>query len=98
MFKQKPITFSRRVWQWPAAHAAWYFVYVDGDLLVSVQKIIGNKKGLIPIEITVGTTTWRTSLLPYRKEHCYLIALKKKVRYAERIQEHDNVTISFWII
>ena len=39
--------------------------------------------GTVPVEATIGSTTWRTSLLRDADNGCYLLLLKKAVRVAE---------------
>lgn len=97
MAKPKPFVVKAKVWRFPGM-GGWHFVYVDkevGD--TAVQRAKGKKfrNGLIPIWATVGETTWRTALLPYKKEDTYLIALKADVRRKEGVFEGDAVKISF---
>jgi hypothetical protein len=90
------IKISKKVWVWPGNMSAWYFIYVDGKEKEYVDRH-GKKSrnGLIKIDATVGKTTWQTSLLPYKKDNAYLIALKKQVRIKECILEGDIITVNF---
>jgi hypothetical protein len=51
----------------------------------------------VPVEVTVGKTTWRTTLFP-TKEKSYLLALKAKVRQAESIREGDEINLKFRLV
>jgi hypothetical protein len=52
------------------------------------------KWGLVPAVITVGSTTWKRSLLPFG-DGTLFIALSEKVRNTEKISVGDSVHISF---
>ncbi len=92
----KTFHIQKKVWVWPGNISAWHFIYVDGTEKEYIEKH-GNKSknGLIRIEATIGKTTWQTSLLPFKKDNTYLIALKKQVREKEQIIEGDMITIHF---
>jgi hypothetical protein len=47
--------------------------------------------GVIPVTVTVGGTTWTTSLFP--KEDRYLVPVKAAVRTAERLELGDEVCL-----
>lgn len=47
--------------------------------------------GMIPCEVTVGTTTFETALWP--KNETYIVGLKKAVRDRERIAIDDDITV-----
>ncbi len=52
--------------------------------------------GFVPATITVGTTTWKRSLLPFG-DGTLFIALNEKVRTVEHIKVGDTVTASFTV-
>jgi hypothetical protein len=49
--------------------------------------------GSLPVEVTVGKTTWRTSIFPDKKAGAYLFPLKASVRKKEGISEGDMITL-----
>ena len=51
--------------------------------------------GVIPVTVTIGRTTFRTSLFP--KDGGYLVPVKDAVRRAERIELGDTVAIELRI-
>jgi len=68
----------------------WYFVSVPKEYYSAIREKYG--KGLKRAKITVGKSTWETSLLPHNASDTYLIALKASIRKAEGLFEGDNVT------
>lgn len=51
-------------------------------------------RGLVPITVSLGETTWDTSLLPMG-DGTHFIALKAAVRKKESIELGDRVSLSF---
>lgn len=83
--------------------AAWYFVLVPENIFKSVKllkpKTIGY--GFFPVHVTLGKTTWQTSLLPMGKksgEKRFFIAIKAKVRKEEMVDLGDKVSIKFSLV
>lgn len=84
--------FSATVWQWMARRDAWFFVSVPEAIS---DEIAARSEGLtggfnsVPVTVTIGRTSWRTSIFP-GGDGRYSLPLKKSVRRAEGI-EHDGV-------
>lgn len=72
------------------------WVYVPIKQTYSDLGIPKPKWGLVPVTITLGTTTWKRSLLPLGDGSLF-IALPEKVRKAERLLVGDTITVSFTI-
>ncbi len=92
-------TISKKVWLWPGEVMPWHFVYVDGKEKEYIKThAIKSRNGLVKIEARIGRTSWNTSLLPFKKDDTYLIALKKEVRNKEGIMVGDIVKINFTLV
>lgn len=99
MGKKTIFSISKKVWLWPSEIMPWHFIYVDGAEKEYIEKHARkSRNGLIKIEASIGKTSWQTSLLPFKKDNTYLIALKKEVRAKEGIMVGDTVKISFKLI
>lgn len=99
MSAKDTLTISKKVWLWPGENLPWHFVYVDGEEKEYIEKYARkSRNGLVKIEATIGKTSWQTSLLPFKKDNTYLIALKKEVRNREGIMVGDTVKICFKLI
>ncbi len=78
-------------WRGPSPY---YFVAVpedESDIIKDVSKLVTYGWGMIPVEVQIGKTTWKTSLFP--KQGRYLVPLKDSVRKAEKLEEGDTITI-----
>lgn len=84
-----------KVWVYPGM-AAWRFVSIPEKQGKEIKKKFGIRAkgwGSLPVSITIGKTSWNTSIFPDKKSGSYLLPLKAKVREAEHIE--DNSTISY---
>lgn len=70
----------------------WHYVRVPKK---HTEKLKGKTHwGLIPIEATVGETSWKTSLLPMG-DGTHFIALNAKVRKKEKVEFGKTVNVTF---
>ena len=88
-------TFTAPLWQWMARRDEWFFVSVPEDMS---DEIMARSEGLtggfnsVPVQVTIGDTTWRTSIFP-GGDGRYSLPLKKSVRAAEGIHRDSIVTV-----
>lgn len=95
----KKFSIQKKVWLWPGEVMPWHFVYVDGKEKEYVEKFAQkSRNGLVKIEAVIGKTSWQTSLLPFKKDNAYLIAIKKEVRKKEGIMVGDIIKITYTLI
>lgn len=89
------IIFSAKIWVYPGV-GGWHFVYLPKSEAAHIAKVHTKKVGFgfIPVMATIGSTTWKTTVFPSKKEGTYLLAIKAAVRKKEHIFEHDTVNIS----
>ncbi len=91
-------TIREKVWIWPGA-AGWHFVTLPKKLSAEIKKGgVRKRVGFVPIQATLGATTWRTSLFPHTSEGTYLLAVKTQVRKKESVLAGDTPTIHFKIV
>lgn len=70
------------------------WVYVRVPLTITEGLLHLADRGLIPIVATVGSTSWKTSLLPMG-DGTHFIALNARVRKREGIKVGNEITVSF---
>ncbi|MEZ4670382.1 MAG: DUF1905 domain-containing protein [Anaerolineae bacterium] len=87
------IEFNGTIWFWRGP-APWYFVTVPEKHSRDI-KVISNAVtygwGVIPVQVQIGSTSWKTSLFP--KDGLYPVPIKASARKAENIDEGDEVTV-----
>ena len=75
-------TFVAEVWLWPGT-SPWHFVSLPedvADLFAASSEGRERRFGSVPVEVTVGDLTWRTSVFPDKKSGTFLLPLRKQVR------------------
>jgi hypothetical protein len=89
--------FQGRVWEWRGP-APYHFVSVPADHADVVSNLapgITYGWGMVPVEVRLGGTRWRTSLFP--KDGGYVLPLRDSVRAREHVELGDLVTIRLTI-
>jgi hypothetical protein len=80
--------------------AAWRFLGIPKTEGAEIKKKFGSHaKGWrsIPVSVTVGNTTWQTSIFPDKRSESYLLPLKAVVRRAEAIADESTVSYTLRI-
>lgn len=91
------LAFAGEVWEWRGP-APYHFVNVPEDLCDEVHdaaEVVSYGWGMVPVTLTVGRTTWTTSLWP--KDGGYVVPLKDRVRTAEAIGPGDVVEVELFV-
>lgn len=81
--------------------AAWYFVTVPGDVSDDIEARTADTRrgfGSVRVRVTIGATTWATSVFPDTKREAYVLPLKKAVRKAEGLDDGADVTLRLELI
>ena len=88
-------SFKSKVWLYPGM-AGWHFASVDKKTSEKIKKSQAGKKrkgwGSVPVTVTLGKSTWKTSIFP-DKDGTYLLPLKAQVRKKEGVFEGDTIRI-----
>lgn len=88
------IEFEAELWE-HQGQGAWCFVTVPAepseDIRLSGAMPAGF--GSYRVEVTVGSTTWRTSVFPDNASGGFVLPVKKAVRSSEAIEIGDLVAV-----
>ncbi len=87
------IEFSGKIWFWHGP-SPFYFVTVPEEQshdLKAILKFVTYGWGMIPVNVRIGNTEWKTSLFP--KNGFYIVPLKDIVREAENLDVDDEVSV-----
>ncbi len=97
-------TVTTPLWRWQSATApaAWFFVTIAGDVAdgiriaaISGQWLDGRKAfGSARVDVTIGKTSWQTSVFPHKESGGWLLPVKAAVRKAEALVEGDEVAVT----
>ena len=92
--------FTAELWEHDGS-AAWHFLSLPEDDADDIEARHGGDAagfGSIKVEVTVGATTWSTSVFPDSKSGSYVLPVKKAVRTAEGIGDGDDVDVSLDVL
>lgn len=93
---QKTFTLKSKVTVYPGM-AAWRFLGLPLKETREIKEKHGKTAkgwGSLPVSVTIGDTSWETSIFPDKKSGSYLLPLKKQIRKAEGISDTDTVTFT----
>lgn len=91
---------QNELWRWQAdAPAAWYFITIpqpQAELLREQGQFLKTGFGMIPVQVKIGKTTWKTSVFPQNQN--YLIPIKASVRKAEKLETGKTVKLELEVM
>jgi hypothetical protein len=93
-------TVRGKVWRYDGP-AGWFFVSLSrkqAAQLRATPMVARVGWGYVPVVARVGTSEWRTTLFPSRKDETYLIAIKADVRKREGIAAGDTVVLAVRVL
>ncbi len=94
--KKREYKIKTSVWLYPGL-AGWHFVNVPKKESKEIRATSGKSSrgfGSLPVTVTIGKTSWKTSIFPDKKSETYLLPLKAAIRKKERFGNGDTVTFS----
>ena len=88
--------FDAELWLW-TGDAAWHFVTVPADVSDEIEGRTGVVErrgfGSVRVRVTIGATSWTTSVFPDKQRGAYVLPVKKDVRAKEGIAAGDRATV-----
>lgn len=86
--------FTAELWLYPG-EAGWHFLTLPAQVADDIDEEVGERAGFgsIPVEVTVGSTTWVTSIFPDKASASFVLPVKKAVRSAEGLDVGTMVTV-----
>lgn len=86
---------------WLHDSGSWHFVSVPEDIADDIEAMFGHRAagfGSLRVDVTVGSSTWQTSVFPDTKRATYVLPVKKAVRTAERFEVGANARVRLVVI
>lgn len=80
--------------------AGWHFVSLSKKNARIIKDAFSKHTkgfGSLPVTVTIGKTSWETSIFPDKRTETYLLPIKAKVRKAEGIFAHEQVSFQIKI-
>jgi len=90
--------FDAELWS-SESFAAWAFLTLPAEVGDDVRLLSGPPTGFgsVRVEVTLGSSTWRTSVFP-DKVRGYVLPVKADVRRRERLELGDRVALTLLLV
>ncbi len=92
--------FKETMWIYPGP-AAWHFINVPIKHTKQIKNTFGHLArgfGSLPVNVNIGTSSWKTSIFPDNKNQTYLLPIKVSVRKKEGLKAGQKITINITIL
>lgn len=84
---------------WLHTGGSWYFLTVPADVSDDIRGLTEGLRGgwgSVRVGVTIGRTTWRTSVFPAGEE--FVLPVKKAVRTAEDLADGSPVQVRLELV
>jgi Domain of unknown function (DUF1905) len=92
------VEFAAELWLWDARKVdSWTFVSLPVDVSEEIGAVAGGRTrgfGSLRVRVTVGATTWKTSIFPDSARSAYVLPIKRAVRKAEALDVGDTASVT----
>lgn len=96
------VDFDAELWQWDARRGdSWVFVSLPAEASTEIRDLTeGTRRGFgsLRVRVTIGDSTWLTSIFPDSGQGCYVLPVKRAVRKAEELDVGDIAEVSLQLI
>ncbi|GAA0901302.1 DUF1905 domain-containing protein [Virgisporangium ochraceum] len=94
--------FEAELWVWDARRdETWTFVSLPADASEDIRELSeGTRRGFgsVPVRVSIGTSTWRTSVFPDGVRGVYVLPVKRAVRRAEGLDAGDVASVTVELV
>jgi hypothetical protein len=91
------LQFSGELWYWRGP-SPFYFITVPDEQCGEIEglsRLVSYGWGMIPVTVTIGRSTWQTSLWP--KDGRYIVPIKALVRKREHLDDGSTATVDMTV-
>ncbi|NUR71391.1 MAG: DUF1905 domain-containing protein [Hamadaea sp.] len=96
------VEFAAELWLWDARKLdSWTFVSLPAEASQEIRELTDGLRrgfGAVRVQVTIGTSSWATSIFPDAKSGCYVLPVKKAVRRAEELHPGEIAEVSVEIL
>ena len=96
------VVFDAELWIWDARrNDSWTFVSLPADASDEIRDVaggLGRGFGSVRVRVTLGGTSWTTSVFPDSTRGAYVLPIKRDVRRAEAVEAGDVATVTVELI
>jgi hypothetical protein len=93
------LRFDAELWV-TEGEAGWHFITLPVDLAEEVRDHSEGRTagfGSVPVKVTIGATSWSTSIFPDKRRNSFVLPVKKAIRKAEQLDVGDVADVQLLI-
>ena len=102
MLMRMVVVFAAKLWMWDARRAdTWTFVSLPAAESEEIREVAAEPRrgfGSVRVRVTIGGSTWRTSIFPDSAGGGYVLPIKRAVRTSESLEVGDVATVTVELI
>lgn len=96
-------TFTAPLWRTRMGESdtSWFFLTLPEAMADEIDaRTTGLQGGFgsVRVRVTIGSSTWETSLFPSTEAGSYVLPVKKAARTAEKLSEADDAEVSLVVV
>lgn len=92
------VKFESELWIWDARRGeSWTFVSLPEDASEDIRHLTGGLTrgfGSLRVRVTLGGSSWTTSIFPGKGRGAYVLPVKRAVRTAESLTPGDTTAVT----
>lgn len=95
MLPEPMYEFSSPIWLYQG-QGTWHFITLPVEIAAGIRHLTAGPRrgwGSVRVKVTVGSTTWNTSIFPSKEANSFLLPIKAQVRKTEKLVFGDTPLI-----
>jgi hypothetical protein len=92
--------FKAKLWEYDGP-GAWHFITLPRDYGQEIKLVSSDFRkgfGSVKVEVTIGSSSWETSVFPDKQSDSYVLPIKKEIRSKENISAGNMVSLRIKIV
>lgn len=88
--------FAAKLYLWEARTDSWVFANLPEDVADEIEDAAPEPRrgfGAVRVEVTVGASTWRTSVFPSKQDSTFVLPVKRAILKAEGLAVGETVKV-----
>jgi hypothetical protein len=94
------ISFTAPIWLWQGK-GAWHFITLPQDKADDIKRLTKHKRGgwgSVKVSVTIGESTWLTSIFPQNKTDTFILPMKGDIRKKESLSIGDRPLVTLELV
>jgi len=94
--------FDAPLWKWQGdGPASWHFITLPFDVTDEIDELTTGRQGgfgSVRVAVTIGGTTWTTSVFPSKEQKSFILPVKAPVRKAEALADGNTASVTLRLV